>query len=485
MNVETTKPLVEAPTLNLETITGCVHLVGIGGIGMSAIARLLLAKGIKVSGSDKERSAITDELQKLGARICIGHKAENIEGVDLVVVSTAINTENPELSVALKKNLPVWHRSKLLAYLGKDSRVIAISGTHGKTTTTGMVAQVLLHAQLDPTVVVGGIFSKIGSNACLGKGDYLVEECDESDGTHAKTHSYLSLITNIEADHLENYPGGLEQIRDEMVTFANNSSFGTILCQDDAGCRLVRNRITGKVITYGTAKFSRDADYRYESLPGFGLKVWHKSKELGEINLQVPGEHNKLNALSAVVVGTELGVPFELIAQALAGFTGVGRRFQIIGSTNDLTVIDDYAHHPTEVVATLQAARAYKLLAHQNAAPKGRIVAVFQPHQPGRLRDFWTEFCQAFEFADLVLISDVYIARGSAIEGINSEKLAASITHPHVFYLPGATNTLAQQIVPHLMPGDLVITMGAGDITKVGSEILALARQGLVHGRSN
>ncbi len=478
--------LKDRARVDLSESTGSVHFVGIGGIGMSALAKLLLGQGIAVSGSDREANPITDELARLGARICFGHNAHNVEGAGAVVVSTAITGDNPEIVAAHTRGLPVWHRSDLLAWLSRHSTLVAVSGTHGKTTTTAMVAQVLLDCGLDPSIVIGGVFSRIGSNAQLGSGHYFVSEADESDGTHANAESHIALVTNIEADHLENYPGGIEQIRDNMVSFANLSSKSTVICQDDLGCRLIRPRITRPIITYGLQTTSPDADYTYESLPGFAMRVLKSGTPLGEIALKVPGEHNKLNCLAASIIGLELGLDFQAIAAALSSFAGVARRFQIIGQQQGITVIDDYAHHPTEIAATLKAAVEYSHQATMSAGvnvPPARVVAVFQPHQPRRLKDLWDEFCRCFDYADLVLITDVYIARGKPIEGITSEHLVGAVKHANVRYIPGISSDLAGEIVKFLQPGDLVLTIGAGDITKVGPEILRLVPPGLNHGR--
>ncbi len=462
---------------DLESIDGAIHFVGIGGIGMSAIARLLLAKGRSVSGSDQAESPITKELEELGAKIFIGHQASNAKDAAALVVSTAITNANPEYVYAQEHNLPICHRSDLLSMLSKSSKMIAISGTHGKTTTTGMVAQILLDCGLDPSIVVGGIFDRIGSNAHPGKGEYFVAEADESDRTHAQVTSYISVLTNIEADHLENYPGGLKQIRDVMTSFANNSSFAVVLCADDDGCRAVMPSIDKRKITYGKNNAGNTNDYSYEGLAGSGMRVYKKGSLLGTVELSVPGEHNKLNGLAAMVVALELGLEFDQVSESMALFRGVDRRFQIIGKHNGITVVDDYAHHPTEVVATLQAARQYI-----HGKDLQRIVAVFQPHQPGRLRDFWNEFCDAFTVADLLFVADVYVARGGGIENINSERFTKEVKHSNAFYLNDATGTLSEQVASHLRPGDLVITIGAGDITNLGPELVTHLKQEHSHG---
>lgn len=461
----------EPAKVDLNTLSGSVHLIGIGGIGMSALARILLAKGMPVSGSDREETPITKELAKLGAQIKIGHKESNCDGAGLIIVSTAITESNPEYAQALKRSIPVWHRSQLLAYLSKGSKLIAVSGTHGKTTTTGIIAEVLLDAGLDPSIVVGGIFGRIKANGYKGGGDIFVAETDESDGTHSHVQSHIAVITNIEAEHLENYPGGLEQIRDNMVSFANGAQKSTVICLDDAGCRLVRPRLQGTVLTYGS--FGSNADFVYSEASDGAMKVFKGETELGTINLKVPGAHNKLNALCALVVGLEVGLTFAQIASGLEAFAGVNRRFQVIGQSEGVLVVDDYAHHPTEVQATLNAANQYKKTMNANGAFKAkRVVAIFQPHQPGRLRDLWDEFCSSFELADLVLVTDIYVARGSAIEGITSEKFVSAMKHANAKHLGGPICELPSKVVPYLQPGDLVLTIGAGDITKLGLPLL-------------
>jgi UDP-N-acetylmuramate--alanine ligase len=456
---------------------GTIHLVGIGGIGMSGIARLLLAEGKTVSGSDRQASEITQALANLGATIFLGHAESNVYPAAAVVVSSAITPDNPELTWALSHNLPIWHRSRVLAALAKGQKLIAISGTHGKTTTTGMVAQMLIDCNLKPAVVIGGVFNKIGSNSQVGAGEYFVAESDESDGTHSSLTSHIAVVTNVEADHLENYPGGLKQIYQTMADFANNAELATVLCHDDAGCQAILPLLKNRIVSYGLKKQESTATYQFESLPGFSIGAYKNQNKLGEFEICVPGEHNKLNAMAAVAVGMELGLDFKDIAQSLAQFNGVDRRFQIIGSARDILVIDDYAHHPTEVVATLEAAREY--IEKHKGTDNGpeRLVAVFQPHQPGRLRDFWQEFCRAFTYADLVLIGDVYVARGSQIEGINSKKLVEAIDHPNCHYLGGATKNLAATIMEYIKRKDLVITIGAGDITTVGPQLVQLLKQ--------
>lgn len=459
-------------SLTLDGLTGPVHLAGIGGIGMSALARLLLEQGHKVSGSDKAESPITDELKSKGAEIFIGHKAENLARAGALVISTAIVDGNPELEEARRKGLPIWHRSELLSFLACRDKLVAITGTHGKTTTTAMVGQVLLDTGMDPSIVVGGIFHKIGANSRLGKGGYFVAESDESDGTHVRSKPYISVITNIEADHLENYPGGLDQILASMVKFISQTERFSLVCLDDKGCKRLLEMVNNdspRLITYGST--GSGADYTIKSLPGFEMNVFRAAELLGSVNLQVPGEHNKLNALAAIAIGLEMGADFNEIAKAISTFPGVDRRFQIIGEKNEILVVDDYAHHPTEVAATLKAAKEYIQV---QRGGKGRVVCLFQPHQPARLRDLWEEFTTSFTDADLVLLADVYIARGGKLDGIDSAHFIKAVKHGNAHHLPGNADSLPTQVLPYLKKGDLVLTVGAGDITKVGSLLLPL-----------
>lgn len=440
---------------------------------MSAIARLLLAKGKCVSGSDQSDSEIMQELAGLGARTYVGHQASNVTEAGVVVISTAITQANPELAYAREKNIPVLHRSDILRLLSNSYKLIAVSGTHGKTTTTGMVSQVLMEGGKDPSVVVGGIFNKIGSNSRFGRGEYFVAEADESDRTHENVTSYISILTNIEPDHLENYPGGLAQIKDVMTAFANKSSRAVVLCQDDPGCVSVMSAITAAKITYGKkASGTVPANYEYEPVDAARMRVFHNGTLLGEMQVAVPGDHNKQNALAALAVGLEVGVSFADAARALSEFGGVNRRFQILGEQSGIVVVDDYAHHPTEVLATLKAAREFLQRQKADGPRLHRVVALFQPHQPGRLRDLWQEFLHAFDDADVVLMADVYIARGQAIDGINSERLVEEMKHRNVHHIPGKADQLCDKVIPYLQAGDLVLTIGAGDVTRVGAQLL-------------
>lgn len=474
----------QTTTVDLHKITGPVHLAGIGGIGMSALARILLQRGHKVSGSDKAASHITEELKEMGAEIFIGHQAENLASAGALIISTAIVDGNPELVEAKRKGLPVWHRSELLAYLAESDKMVAITGTHGKTTTTAMVGQALIECGLDPSIVVGGIFHHIGSNSRLGQGGYFVAESDESDGTHIRSFPYISVITNIEADHLENYPGGLDQILSTMVKFLGQTKSMSIVCTDDKGCRDLLERASAqavktRIVTYGTYIADKGSanqpEYGMTSLPGFEMQVYHGGKLLGSMTMKVPGEHNKMNALAAVAVAMELGKSFDEVRAGLSTFAGVDRRFQMIGEKAGITVVDDYAHHPTEVTATLKAAQEFLRVTRTNLGKeRGRVVCLFQPHQPARLRDLWQEFSESFTEADLVLLADVYIARGGKIEGIDSEHFVKAIKHDNAHHLSGPSTELATKLLPYLQPGDLLLTVGAGDVTNVGSQLLPL-----------
>jgi UDP-N-acetylmuramate--alanine ligase len=459
---------------NLDAFRGPIHLLGIGGIGMSALARLLLGRGVKVSGSDKSESEITRDLAGLGATIYIGHEATNVKSAQALAISTAIDGENPELAWARQHNLPIWHRSQLLAALSEHKQVVAVSGTHGKTTTTGMIAQVLIDCQVDPTVVIGGIFSKIGANARVGAGEFFVAESDESDGTHAKLKSAIAVVTNIEGDHLENYPGGIEQIYETMARFANNATNFVLLCHDDIGCRAIAPRLKPRIVWYGKIDAGKSSGYSYISGPGTSFTAFKDGKELGLVALAVPGQHNQENAMAAIAVALESGLKFETVAKSLATFYGVNRRFQHMGEVNGIKVVDDYAHHPTEIAATLKAARQYVSTLPKKASGEYRIVALFQPHQPGRLKDFWDNFCKAFTDSDLLFVSDIYVARGKQIAGISSQEFAKQVHHKNVRYLQGATDELAAKLAPYLQSGDVVITIGAGDVTNVGNQLLQI-----------
>jgi UDP-N-acetylmuramate--alanine ligase len=455
-----------------------IHMVGIGGIGMSSIAEVLLNRGFVVSGSDLKTSDVTAHLETLGAVIHEGHAAGHVADADVVVYSSAVKhpEENPETAEALRRLIPIIKRSEMLGELMRAKRGIGIAGTHGKTTTTTMVGLVAQHAGLDPTIIVGGKVAVFGSNAVAGGGEIIVVEADEYDRTFLRLTPIVAVVTNIEADHLDIYRD-LDDIKDAFVQFANSVPFfgAAILCLDDENVRSVLGRIHRPVRTYGT---SRQASLRAETIEQVGAStqfhVYEGTDRLGGVTLHAPGLHNVRNALAAIAVGLELGVSFKTIAEGLAQYTGVDRRFEIKGEapltvdgeTGTVLVVDDYAHHPTEIEATLAA------------AAKGwadrRIVAVFQPHLYSRTRDLASEFANAFYDADVLVVTDVYPAREEPIEGIDGKlvaDLARQFGHRDVHYVSqkGALPAHLQSLV---RPGDLVVTMGAGDVWRFGEAFL-------------
>ena len=466
---------------SLDQSRGAIHFIGIGGIGMSGLAKIMLALGFNITGSDKAANSFTLELENLGAKIFIGHSSSNISNQQLVVVSTAITSDNPELWQVQQLKIPVWHRSKLLNHLSKNKNLIGVSGTHGKTTTTGMISKILLEAQKDPSIIIGGYLSDIKSNARHGNSNYFVAEIDESDKSHIDQQSYISVITNLEADHLENYPGGIEDIYTAMLQFANNSQNATVLCTDNQGCVNIIKRLQKPVITYGYETNSFSPDFYFKNINLGSIEVFHKNNLLGELNLKIPGHHNKLNALAAIAVCQHLDISFADIKKALADFSGVGRRFEIKGHSHNVLVVDDYAHHPTEVKSTIEAAYEFMEYSNQhlsNIHPRlDRLVIIFQPHQPKRLQDLFSEFCECFARANIALIADVYIARGKSIPNVNSANLVGAMEHKNAFYLPGDLNNLKTSALDYIRPHDLVITMGAGDITNLGEKLLQSLNQ--------
>ena len=445
-----------------------VHMIGIGGIGMSGIAEVLLAMNFKVSGSDRSLSEITDRLVSLGAEIYEGHRAENLKDADVVVYSSAVTMDNVEIQEALKRKIPVIKRSEMLAELMRLKYGIGIAGTHGKTTTTSMVGLVMLEAGFDPTVIVGGKLSGLGgTNARLGKGEFIIVEADEFDRSFLQLTPVIAAITTLEKEHLDIYKD-LDDIKSAFIEFANKVPFYgfVVLCLDEEGLREILPQINRKVITYG---LSAQADVRaydisfYESSSKF--KVRYNGEFLGEIELNVPGMHNVKNSLVAVAIARELGVDFETIKSAMKKFTGVYRRFEIKANVNDILVIDDYAHHPTEVSATLSAIRT---------GWDRRVVAVFQPHLYTRTRDFYQDFAKSFLDSDVFICTDVYPAREIPIQGISGKLItdaAEKFGHKNVIYVPDKKE-IPDRLMEIVKPGDIVVTMGAGDIWKYGEEFI-------------
>ncbi|MCS6285580.1 MAG: UDP-N-acetylmuramate:L-alanine ligase [Nitrospirota bacterium] len=449
-----------------------IHLVGIGGSGMSGIAEVLLTMGYKVSGSDLQASETTRRLEELGGRIAIGHQESNIGEAQVVVISSAVAATNPEVLAAKAKQVPVIPRAEMLAELMRLKFGVAIAGAHGKTTTTSMVANVLASGGLDPTMVIGGKVNALGSHARLGRGELLVAEADESDGSFLRLSPTIVAVTNLDREHLDHY-GSMEKIYDSFLEFINKIPFYglAVLCSDDERLHSLFPRIVKRYHTYGLNE-------RPGVVPDFKatdivLKQWgaefrahFRGKNLGPFRLAVPGIHNVSNALAAIAIGVELDVPIDLIRKGLAAFTGVERRFHLRGEANGIMVVDDYGHHPTEVKATLAAAKQ---------GWDRRLVVLFQPHRYSRTRDLITEFTHAFDQADLLFMTDIYAAGEAPIPGVSGAVLADSIKaagHPGVTFVE-KKETLPDQVLPHLQPGDLVVTLGAGDIWKAGTGLLA------------
>ncbi len=447
-----------------------IHFVGIGGIGMSGIAEVLLTLGYSVSGSDLKASPITGRLANLGAKIFEGHRAEHVEGAHVVVVSSAVKADNPEIVEAHRLNVPVIPRAEMLAELMRLKYGIAIAGAHGKTTTTSIAASVLAAAGLDPTFVVGGRVNQAGTTARLGRGEYMVVEADESDRTFLLLAPVVAVVTTIDREHLDQYHS-LEEIQDAFVEFVNRVPFygAVILCLDEPNVQAILPRVKRPVITYGT---SGQADLVISDVKLHGLEsefhLTYRGEDLGCFRLHhPPGMHNVRNATAAAAVALYLNVPADLIREGLEKFAGVGRRFEIKGEFNGVTLVDDYGHHPAEIRATLEAARGcgYK-----------RVLALFQPHRYTRTQHLWDEFCRAFNQADLLVVTDVYAASEQPIEGVTGEALAAAIRaagHKNVQHR-GSLQECIELLVESARAGDAVFTIGAGSVGKASDELAAL-----------
>jgi len=452
-----------------------VHFIGIGGYGMSAIARVMLEMGYRVSGSDVASQELTEKLAAKGAQIYIGHEAGNVQGADLVVYSTALSKDNVERREAERLNIPVLHRAEMLARLLNARTGIAVAGAHGKTTTSSMIALVMENCRLDPTYIIGGEIMNVGTNAKAGKGKFVVAEADESDGSFLQYESAIGVVTNIEADHLENYDGDFNKLKAAYVSFLRNikSDGCAVVCADDENIRELLPQVQDKrVITYGAE--AGDADYKATNIElgdrCVSFTVSHRGEELGQVSLSVPGRHNVYNALATIIVCLEAGAPFQTIAEAIQEFRGAKRRFQVVGEVKDMLVIDDYAHHPTEIQATIQAAKA----------TGKRIIAVFQPQRYTRTYFLFDAFSKAFAGADEVFITDIYSPAGEQkIEGVSSRKLVEMIaenSNPNVSYVP-TREEVRDILAERLAPGDLVLTMGAGDIWKTAVELSRLLKE--------
>jgi UDP-N-acetylmuramate--alanine ligase len=449
-----------------------IHFIGIGGIGMSGIAEVLCDLGFEVSGSDIKRSKNTDRLESTcKIKFFEGHRAENVGNAQVVVYSSAVQPDNPEVVYAKQNGIPVIPRAEMLAELMVlKPYAVAVSGTHGKTSTTSMVATVLSHAGKDPTTVVGGVVESLGSNAKLGHSEWFVTEADESDRSFLMLYPTIAVVTNIDKEHMESYKG-MDDVVQCFTDFVNKVPFfgAAVICLDDPNVQLIIPRIKRRRVTYGlTAQADISAHgITYTNNFGSRFEVWRGSEVLGTIELPVPGKHNVYNALAATAVGLELDVPFEKIAEAFVNFKNANRRFQFKGTANDITVVDDYGHHPTEILATLAAAK--------NSAGGRRTVVVFQPHRYTRTQELFDEFALAFNNADLLFVLDIYAASEQPIEGVSAEVLTENIKrfgHKNANYI-GDIETAASKVVPFLKPGDLVITLGAGTVTRLSDEILA------------
>lgn len=446
---------------------GPVHFVGIGGIGMSGIAEVLKKLGYDVQGSDIAESANVLRLREKGIKVAIGHAAENVEGAQVVVVSSAIKSENPELKEARARLLPVVRRAEMLAELMRFKSAIAIGGTHGKTTTTSLVSALLDAGGKDPTVINGGIINAYGTNARMGDGDWMVVEADESDGTFVKLPADVVVVTNIDPEHLDHY-GNFDAVRAAFASFVENVPFYgfAAMCLDHPEVQSLVGQIEDRrIVTYGA---NPQADVRYTDLRSeggisrFSVTISNRQtgsvEEISGLSLPMPGRHNVANATAAIAVAHELGISGEAIRKGLAGFGGVKRRFTRTGSWNGIEVIDDYAHHPVEISAVLDAARQ---------ASQGKVIAVMQPHRYSRLEDHFEDFCTCFNAADIVLVADVYAAGEQPIEGINSQSLMEGLKshgHRHAAMM-GAPDDLAETIRGLAEPGDYVVCLGAGNVT--------------------
>ena len=445
-----------------------VHFVGIGGSGMSGIAELLLNLGYKVSGSDLMRTPVTDRLASLGARIAEGHAADNVGDAHVVVTSTAVQRTNPEVLEARRRGVTVIPRAEMLAELMRLKYGIAVAGSHGKTTTTSMLALVLDRGGLDPTVVVGGRLGVLGSGARLGRGDFMVAEADESDRSFLKLTPTIAVVTNIDREHLDAYRD-LADIQDAFVGFLNKVPFygACVLCLDDPPVQDVLPRLERRVVSYGLTPQARVSARELELGPtGSRYTATFDGAPLGPVTLAVPGAHNVANSLAAIAVALDIGIGFEPIRAGLESFTGVDRRFQVRGEAGGVLVVDDYGHHPTEVRATLEALR-------RRAGPR-RTLVLFQPHRYTRTQALWDEFCKAFHQADVLLLTDVYAASEEPIPGISAQGLAFAIGergHRQVAYA-GDLKAASERLAQEAREGDVVLTLGAGSVWTAGDELL-------------
>ncbi len=459
------------PRTKLPGDVGPIHFVGIGGIGMSGIAEVLLKYGYTVQGSDLKPSPITDRLVERGATLFFGQKAENLEGAEVVVISSAIKKGNPELDEARAKGLPVVRRAEMLAELMRLKSNVAVAGTHGKTTTTTMVATLLDAGGLDPTVINGGIIHAYGSNARMGQGEWMVVEADESDGTFNRLPATIAIVTNIDPEHMEHW-GTIEKLRDGFHDFVSNIPFYglAVCCTDHPEVQTLVGRVTDRrIVTYG---FNAQADVRainlhyVKGIAKFDIALQTEDRVIEGCSLPMPGDHNVSNALAAVAVSHHLGMSDDDIRSALENFKGVNRRFTKVGEVNGVTIIDDYGHHPVEIAAVLKAARQ---------ACEGRVIAVHQPHRYTRLHSLFEDFCGCFHEADVVGIADVYAAGEDPIQGASRDDLVAGLTrhgHRHAVVIE-EQDDLTKLVKAEARPGDMVVCLGAGTISTWSRELAA------------
>lgn len=447
-----------------------IHFVGIGGIGMSGIAEVLINLGYRVTGSDISGTDITQRLAGLGARIFSGHRAAHLREADVVVISTAVRADNPEVLEAHRRNIPVIPRAEMLAELLKMKLSVAVSGSHGKTTTTSMIATVLASGGLDPTMVIGGKLASIGSNAKIGDGEVIVAEADESDGSFLKLSPSLTVITNIDLEHLDYY-SGIDEIREAFLRFANIVPFygATVICYDDKNVQTILPRIKRRLITYG---LTAGADYRADEIIHAGrgslFTVFCQDELLGQTSINVPGLFNIYNALATIAVARELDMSFPAIQEGMSQYQGVHRRLEVKGEIGGITVLDDYGHHPTEIRATLAAVRQ---------AWGGRNIVVFQPHRYTRTKALFEEFITAFSDADILIVTDIYPAGEEAVPGVSSPLLCEGIRgkgHGSVVYLAGF-EAIASYLIEIARSSDVIVTLGAGNVWKAGESFLKKA----------
>jgi UDP-N-acetylmuramate--alanine ligase len=446
-----------------------IHFVGIGGIGMSGIAEVLLNQGYAVSGSDLHDTEVTARLRQLGARVFIGHQEENLAlDPSVVVASTAVKYSNPEVLEARRRQIPVIPRAEMLAELMRLKYGIAVAGSHGKTTTTSMIAHVLSAAGLDPTMVIGGRLRSLGSNAKMGQGEFLVAEADESDGSFLLLAPTIAVVTNIDREHMDFYQS-MERLNETFLNFINKVPFYglAVVCVDNANVQALLPKVKKRCATYG---LSADADFSAQdiAMSGAGVEfgVSHLGQSLGRLNLRLLGRHSATNALAVVAVAQELEIPFARVAEALSGFTGIHRRFELKGEPNGIMVIDDYGHHPAEIRATVGAIRD---------SWKRPLTVIFQPHRYTRTQDLFDEFVSAFDGADRLILTEIYPAGEDPIAGVSSDALYQAIKKKARLEVEHIREKeeIVDRLMPHLAPGDIVLTMGAGDIYKLGDALVA------------